>query len=159
VREGIDQAGSDLEAVLEDVRELSHGLRPPLLSRRGLRASLGELARRSRVPVELKVEIGERPHEMIETALYYLVAEALANVNRYANASTVSVTIASDPTGLRATITDDGDGGATPRPGSGLVGLADRIDVLGGGFKLESPRGHGTTITVTLPPTPPAIPG
>jgi signal transduction histidine kinase len=162
VRDGIEQAGQDLEAVLEDVRELSRGLRPPMLSRRGLRPSLLELARRSPVPVELDVELTERPHELIETAVYYVVAEALANANRHSNASTISVRIAADSDGsvapgrLHATVADDGDGGAAPM--SGLVGLADRIDVLGGRFELDSPPGRGTTITVTLPLTPPAVP-
>src|SRR5262245_13301967 len=164
VREGIEQAGQDLEAALEDVRELSRGLRPPMLSRRGLRPSLLELARRSPVPVELEVDLEERPHELIETAVYYVVAEALANANRYSHASTISVKIGVDPDGplspgsLRATVADDGDGGANPVPGSGLVGLADRIDVLGGRFALDSPPGRGTTISVSLPLTPPAAP-
>jgi GAF domain-containing protein len=172
-REGLERAGEDLESVLEDVRELSRGLRPPMLSRRGLRSALAGLARRSPVPVELEIDLDERPPEPIETAVYYVVAEALANAIRHSNASTISVTIGTDHAGgpfaigldgnrasvnLHATIADDGGGGAEQIPGSGLMGLADRIDVLGGRFALESPVGRGTTVTVVLPLAPPRTP-
>jgi signal transduction histidine kinase len=169
-REGLERAGEDLESVLEDVRELSRGLRPPMLSHRGLRPALLALVRRSPIPIELEIDLDERPPEAVETAVYYVVAEALANASKHSNASMISVTIATDHAGgpfaidlggrraavhVYATIADDGGGGAEQIPGSGLMGLADRIDVLGGRFVLESPVGHGTTVTVVLPLAPP----
>jgi GAF domain-containing protein len=165
-QEGLDRVSEDLESVLEEVRELSRGLHPPMLSRRGLRPTLLALTRRSPIPVELHVDLDERPPEPIETAVYYVVSEALTNAIRHSNASAISVTVATDHAGapfavgldgrhalvnLHATIADDGDGGAEPVPGSGLMGLVDRVDVLGGRLTLESPRGHGTTVSVSLP--------
>ena len=144
-----------------------------MLSRRGLRPALAALARHSPIPVGLEIDLDERPPEAVETAVYYAVAEALANASKHSNASTISVTIATDHAGgpfaidlggrraavhLHATIADDGDGGAEQIAGSGLMGLADRIDVLGGRFVLESPVGHGTTVSVVLPLAPPPAP-
>jgi signal transduction histidine kinase len=166
INAGLERMGGDLETVLEDVRELSRGLHPPLLSRGGLRRSLAALTRRSPIPVDLEIDLYERPPEAIETAVYYVVSEALTNAIRYSNASAISVTIATDHEGgpfgvrldgsgrivhLHVTIADDGVGGAQASVGSGLMGLIDRIDALGGHFALESPPGGGTRVSVELP--------
>jgi GAF domain-containing protein len=165
-RAGMDRMANDLESILADVRELSRGLHPPLLARGGLRPSLRALARRSPIPVEIDVELRERPPAAIETAVYYLVAEALTNAIKHSRASVISTTITTDhaggPFGVRldgrgvltnlyVTIADDGVGGAEPSAGSGLMGLVDRVDALGGRFSLESPPGNGTRISVVLP--------
>jgi GAF domain-containing protein len=165
-RAGMDRMAEDLESIVADVRELSRGLHPPLLARGGLRPSLRALARRSPIPVEIDVELRERPPAAIETAVYYLVAEGLTNAIKHSEASVVSVAITADHAGgpfgirldgrgvvtnLHVTIADDGVGGAEPSVGSGLMGLLDRVDALGGRFSLESPPGNGTRISVVLP--------
>jgi GAF domain-containing protein len=141
---------SDLEAILGDLRELSHGLHPPLLSRLGLGPSLQALARRSPIPVSLDVELRERPESSLETAMYYVVSEALTNAIKHSHASEISITI-SRGAALDAQIEDDGIGGADPAGGSGLTGLSDRVNALGGRFAFDSPAGGGTRISVELP--------
>jgi signal transduction histidine kinase len=143
----------DLEAILEDLRELSHGLHPTLLSRLGLGPSLQALARRSPIPVRLEVDLPERPAASLETAVYYVVSEALTNAIKHSHASEISVTIKRGEK-LEATIVDDGVGDADPSGGSGLVGLLDRIDALGGQFALDSPPRGGTRISIQLPVEP-----
>jgi signal transduction histidine kinase len=140
----------DLETILADLRELSHGLHPPLLSRLGLGPSLQALARRSPIPVRLDVHLPERPAAALETAMYYVVSEAVTNAIKHSNASEIAVAI-SGGTSLQASIVDDGIGGADPRGGSGLTGLVDRVDALGGRFALESPPRGGTRVSVELP--------
>jgi signal transduction histidine kinase len=154
-RAGLELVEQDLESVLEEVRELSRGLHPPLLSRRGLGPSIAALARRSPIPVELRVDLPERPGEAIEIAAYYVVSEALTNAIRHSQASSISVSVWRDGDRLQATIADDGVGGAAPVLGSGLIGLGDRVDALGGHLVLESPPGRGTTISIELPLTAP----
>jgi PAS domain S-box-containing protein len=152
-RSGLERVRHELEAVLEDVRELSHGLHPPLLSQAGLGPSLRALARRSPIPVNLDVSVSERPSESTETAVYYVISEALANVVKHARASEVSVVLTTAGNEIRATIEDDGYGGAEASAGSGLIGLIDRIEALGGRFALDSPPGHGTRISIEMPLT------
>jgi PAS domain S-box-containing protein len=149
----LERIGDDLEAVLEDVRELSHGLHPALLSRAGLGPSVRELARKSPIPLELNVSVSERPSESIETAVYYVISEALANVVKHAHASEISVALRTSGSGIRATIEDDGVGGAEASAGSGLIGLIDRVEALGGRFALDSPPGDGTRISIEMPLT------
>jgi PAS domain S-box-containing protein len=152
-RSELKRVRHELEAVLEDVRELSHGLHPPLLSQAGLGPSLRALARRSPIPVKLDVSVNERPSESTETAVYYVISEALANVAKHARASEISVVLTTSGSEIRAIIEDDGCGGAEASAGSGLVGLIDRIEALGGRFALDSPPGHGTRISVEMPLT------
>ena len=140
----------DLKGILMDLRELSHGLHPPLLSRLGLGPSLQALARRSPIPVRVDVNLPERPAESLETAVYYVVSEALTNAIKHSQASEITVTIAGCG-GLKASIVDDGIGGADPSGGSGLTGLFDRVDALGGQFACDSPPRGGTRISVELP--------
>jgi PAS domain S-box-containing protein len=148
---GLERIGREIEAVLDDVRELSRGLHPALLSQAGLRPSLRALARKSPIPVKLEVDVAERPSESIEIAVYYVVSEALTNAAKHARASEISVELAASSRGIRATIEDDGIGGAEASAGSGLVGLIDRVEALGGRFALDSPPGAGTRISIELP--------
>jgi signal transduction histidine kinase len=161
----------DIESILEDLRELSRGLHPPLLSRRGLLPALRALARRSPIPVDIDVELRQRPPDTVEMALYYVAAEALTNAIKHARATAVSMNLETDHVGypfqvgldgrgstgnLHLTIADDGIGGASLSGGSGLIGLVDRIDSLGGRLVVESPPGLGTRISVVIPLAPEA---
>jgi PAS domain S-box-containing protein len=148
---GLERIGRELEAVLEDVRELSHGLHPALLSQAGLGASLRALARKSPIPVTLDVRVGNRPSESTETAVYYVISEALANSAKHSGASEISVVVTTYRSEIRALVEDDGGGGAEASAGSGLVGLIDRVEALGGRFSLDSPPGRGTRISVEMP--------
>jgi signal transduction histidine kinase len=168
VRSGLERIGRDLELVLEGVRELSRGLHPPMLARRGLRTTLVALAGRSPIPVDLDIELDERPPEQIERVVYYAVSEALTNAIKHSNASAISVKIATDHPGgrfatgpdtsrgglnLHVTVADDGDGGAAPARGLGLAEIVDRVDALGGRLSIDSPPGRGTRIAIALPLT------
>jgi signal transduction histidine kinase len=143
----------DLDAILVDLRELSHGLHPQLLSRLGLGPSLQALARRSPIPVHLDVDLTERLPASLETAVYYVIAEALTNAIKHSDASEISIAITTGEK-LRASIADDGIGNADPGSGSGLTGLLDRVDALGGRFDLDSPPQGGTRISIELPVEP-----
>jgi signal transduction histidine kinase len=152
---GLEQVERDLESVLEDVREVSRGLHPALLSRSGLAPALRELARRSPIPVEIEIDLPERPPPSIETAIYYVIAEGLTNATRHSQGTSVVVTVnarneAGKPS-LHASIADDGIGGAEPSEGSGLRGAIDRVDALGGRLGLDSRPNAGTRISVELP--------
>jgi PAS domain S-box-containing protein len=149
----LDRVRDELEAVLEDVREISHGLHPALLSQAGLGPSLRALARKSTVPVELNVSIGQRPSEPTETAVYYVISEALANAAKHAQATRISVVLTTSGSEIRAIVEDDGVGGAEASAGSGLVGLVDRIEALGGRLTIDSPPGQGTRISIEMPLT------
>jgi signal transduction histidine kinase len=149
-RSALVGAEQDLDAILVDLRELSHGLHPQLLSRLGLGPSLRALARRSPIPVQLDVDLPERPAAPLETAVYYVLSEALTNAIKHSEASEISITVRSGDT-LQASIADNGLGDADPSGGSGLTGLLDRVDALGGRFTLESPPRGGTRISVELP--------
>jgi signal transduction histidine kinase len=137
--------------VVEDLREISRGIHPAILSDGGLGPALRTLARRAGIAVELDVTpIGRLP-EPVEVAAYYVVSEALTNVTRHARASVVAVDVAASGGTLGVYVRDDGAGGADPLRGSGLVGLKDRIEALGGTFSVHSPPGHGTTVSCELP--------
>jgi PAS domain S-box-containing protein len=153
VQSGLERIRDELEAVLDDVRELSHGLHPALLSQAGLGPSLRALARRSPIPVKLDARVSERPSESTETAVYYVISEALANAAKHARASEISVVVTTSGSEIRAVIEDDGSGGAEVSAGSGLVGLIDRTEALGGRFALDSPPGHGTKLSIAMPLT------
>jgi signal transduction histidine kinase len=140
-----------LTDVTEELRELSRGIHPAILSRGGLRAALSALARRSPVPVELDVSTTGRLPDHVEVAAYYVVSEALTNAVKHADASHVSVEVGELDGSVVLSIRDDGMGGADPRRGSGLIGLRDRVEALGGTLELSSPAGAGTTLHVTFP--------
>jgi signal transduction histidine kinase len=141
--------------VIEEVREISRGLHPALLARRGLRPPLQALARRSPIPVELHVS-GPRLPAPVEVATYYAVSEALTNAIKHSRASVITIEIESTETDLRATVQDDGIGGAVVGAGSGLSGLIDRLDALGGTFVLDSRTEGGTRVEITLRAAPSA---
>jgi signal transduction histidine kinase len=152
--EGLKRLDGDLGLVIDEVREISRGLHPALLARRGLRAPLQALARRSSIPVELHVS-GPRSPESVEVATYYAVSEALTNAIKHSRAAVIAIEIESTETHLRATVQDDGIGGAVVGAGTGLSGLIDRLDALGGSVAVSSPTGGGTRIEIGLPTAPP----
>lgn len=150
---GLDRAVAEATEALDELRETARGIHPAVLKDGGLATALRTLARRSPVPVELDLQTRERLPEPVEVSAYYVVAEALTNAAKHAQASTVTVTVqrrAAD-TVLRLTIVDDGVGGADFDRGTGLLGLRDRVEALGGRIGLDSPRGAGTTLTADLP--------
>jgi PAS domain S-box-containing protein len=147
----LDRIDEALDRVLDDVREISRGVHPAILSQWGLERALRVLARRSSTPVELDIKLGERLPESIEIAAYYVVSEALANVAKHAEASFASVSARESNRRLFVSVRDDGVGGADARSGSGLSGLVDRVEVMRGDLVLESPPGQGTTISIELP--------
>jgi signal transduction histidine kinase len=141
--------------VLHDVREISRGIHPAILSEHGLEPALKALARRSPVPVHLTVRVAARLPDRVELGAYYIVSEALANVAKHANAETVMVTVEVGLGVLSLSVRDDGAGGADP-DGSGLTGLRERAEALGGTLNLTSPPGRGTSVDVRLPAAGPA---
>ncbi|QYN38753.1 AAA family ATPase [Pseudonocardia sp. DSM 110487] len=151
----LDNLAAGLTEALDELRELSRGIHPAILAEGGLFAALKGLARRSAVPVEPDVRVDRRLPEQIEIAVYYLVAEALANAAKHAYASVVHVEVdtahgdADDV--LRVRVRDDGRGGADLADGSGLVGLKDRVEALGGRLDVQSAPGVGTTVYAELP--------
>jgi signal transduction histidine kinase len=148
--EMLDRAGDELERGLAELRELARGIHPTVLTEDGLAAAIGALAERSPVPTSIVVP-DRRFDPAIEATAYYVVAEALTNVARYAGQTTASVSIAHDGKVLSVEIHDDGPGGAVASRGSGLQGLGDRVAAVGGTFRVNSPPGGGTTITATIP--------
>ncbi len=140
-----------LTVVLEELREISSGIHPAILSEGGLAPALKMLARRSPIPVELDVRVEGRLPESVEVAAYYVVAEVLTNVAKHAHASSVQVGVAEADGALSVKVRDDGVGGADSARGSGLVGLRDRVETLGGTIAIDSPRGEGTAIDLALP--------
>ena len=154
----LDRARAQLSQVLDELRELARGLHPPALTNGGLRPALKTLARRCAVPVRLDIALDERLPEQVELAAYCAVSEALANAAKYAQAGVVDVEAHTDETELHLCVRDDGDGGADPGRGSGLIALTDRIEALGGWLGLHSPPGCGTTLRIALPLAPPGSP-
>ncbi len=150
-RTDLDRIGEDIAGSLEDLREISRGLHPAVLSKGGLGPALRMLARRSAVPVEVHVNTDSRYPPTAETAAYYVVSEALTNTAKHAAASLVHVVVDAQDGTLRLSTRDDGVGGADQRLGTGLTGLRDRIEALGGSITITSPTGHGTAIEVSLP--------
>ena len=117
----------------------------------GLDSALESLARRSTVPTAVFCDVSERLSEQVELALYFVACEALANVAKYAEATTASVRLSGAPTGVVIEIADDGIGGADQTAGTGLRGLADRVEALGGSLLVTSPAGAGTVVTAEIP--------
>jgi signal transduction histidine kinase len=145
------QINQGLAGALEELRDLSRGIHPAILSEGGLAPALKALARRSAVPVELDLAIAERLGDHVEVAAFYVVSEALTNASKHARASAVEVSARVDDGILRLTIGDDGVGGADPARGSGLTGLTDRVAALGGTIGIASPPAQGTSLRVELP--------
>ena len=140
-----------LTAALDDLREVALGIHPAGLSEDGLTPALKRLASRSPLRVNLDVRADGRFREPVEVAAYYVVSEALTNAAKYAGAPVVDVAVAADDGALRVEVRDDGRGGADPAEGSGLLGLRDRVEAIGGTMRLTSPPGAGTSLSVVLP--------
>jgi PAS domain S-box-containing protein len=146
----VDDAIDELAAAIADLRELARGIHPAALTELGLGAALRQVAERAPVPVELDAP-DARYDERLESAAYYIASEALANMARYAGATSARVTVHEDGASLVVTVEDDGAGGADPGAGTGLRGLADRVAALDGTFAVDSPPGAGTRIRAELP--------
>jgi signal transduction histidine kinase len=137
--------------VIDEVREICRGIHPAILSTAGLRPALRALGRRSAVPVNTQVRIDGRLPEAVEVGAYYVVSEMLTNAAKHARASVVEVNAELSGGKLRVCVRDDGVGGADAHRGSGLVGLKDRVEALGGTVSIHSPAGSGTTVLCELP--------
>jgi len=140
-----------LRNAIDDLREISRGIHPAILSHGGLGAALRTLARRSPVPVKLNAAIEGSLPERVEVAAYYVVSEALTNAARHAHASVADIEVAARDGELALEIRDDGVGGADQERGTGLIGLKDRVEALGGRIVVESPPDRGTSLVVTIP--------
>ena len=151
LREELGRLARGTAEILEELREISRGIHPAVLSLGGLGLALKALARRSPVPVKLDVRVQARLPERAEVAAYFVVSEALANVAKHARASVVEVQVEVRDGALAVSISDDGIGGADPSRGSGLIGLTDRVEASGGTISISSHAGAGTQITAELP--------
>ena len=149
----LTKVAEGLANVLDELREMARGIHPAILAKGGLGSALKTLARRCPVPVELDVRAQARLPERVEVAAYYVVSEALTNAAKHAHASVVNVEVDTVEGALRLRVRDDGVGGADPVRGSGLVGLKDRVEALGGTLAVQSPAGAGTALRVELPLT------
>jgi signal transduction histidine kinase/ketosteroid isomerase-like protein len=148
----LSRLATGLTDVLDDLRELSRGLHPAVLSEDGLGPALHSLALRSAVPVDLRVDLdSQRFEEPVEVAAYYVASEALTNTAKHAEASRAEVRVVHRNGWLKLSVSDDGRGGADASSGSGLTGLVDRVEAIGGSIEIDSPPDGGTTVTVKLP--------
>jgi signal transduction histidine kinase len=150
----LGEAEAELAAALEELRALAQGIHPAVLTEHGLGPALRTLAARSPLPVEIRHVPDERLPAPVEAAAYFVVSEALANVAKHAHASAAFVSIARRGDSLEVEVQDDGVGGAEPRAGSGLAGLADRVHTLEGRLTIESKLGHGTCLRANIPYVP-----
>jgi signal transduction histidine kinase len=149
-RDQMARAEDQLARTLEELRWLAHGLHPRVLSEHGLAGALAVLAKDLSLPVEIKISDDQLP-ERVAVAVYFVCAEALTNVAKHAAAAHVAVAVTSSDDRVRVEIADDGIGGADPAHGSGLRGLADRVETFGGTLLVESTSGHGTRLTAEIP--------
>ncbi len=147
----LEEAMDELAEATKELRELARGIHPAVLSDHGLEAALGGLAERSPVPVEVLETPAQRLPAAVESATYFVIAEALTNVARYAEASAATVRVARENGEVEVEVSDDGVGGADPGAGSGLRGLSDRLAALEGGLVVSSPLGEGTTVRARIP--------
>jgi signal transduction histidine kinase len=151
LKTALSEAVGELNATTDEVREIAQGIHPAILTQGGLAPALRTLALRCSMPVEVVVEPEERLPEPVEVAAYYVAAEALTNAAKHAAASRARVTLERHDGLLRLQVSDNGVGGADPSTGSGLTGMRDRVEALGGSLAVRSPRGHGTVLDVALP--------
>ncbi|MDT7583749.1 MAG: hypothetical protein QOE32_1299 [Pseudonocardiales bacterium] len=151
LRAQLSRVVDGLAEALEELQEISRGIHPAILTQGGLGPALRTLARRSTVPVELELGVEVPLPGPVEVAVYYVVSEAVTNTAKHAHASTVRVAVEARDGVLELSIRDDGSGGADPTRGSGLIGLTDRVDALGGAIEVVSPVGQGTMLHITLP--------
>ena len=151
VGEKFSRIAAGLGAAVEELQELSRGIHPAILSDAGLGPALEALALRSPIPVELEVMTKERFAQPVEVAAYFAASEFLANAAKHSQASRIDVALTRENEGLLLSVSDDGIGGADPGRGSGLVGLRDRVEALGGSLAIKSKAGDGTSVVATLP--------
>jgi signal transduction histidine kinase len=149
----LSNTAKGLAGAVEELQEISRGIHPAILSKGGLGPALRTLARRSAIPVELELHSDRRLPQPIEAAAYYVVSEALTNAAKHSRASAVWVDVETGDGVVRVSIRDDGVGGAAPGQGSGLLGLKDRVEALGGELEIESATGSGTSLRVKIPLT------
>jgi signal transduction histidine kinase len=154
----MDEVAAGLDGVLEDLREIARGLHPAILADGGLQPALRTLARRSPISTDLDIQVGRRLRDPVEIAAYYTVSEALTNAAKHARATTAQIEVAESDGVLHVRVRDNGRGGANFSHGSGLVGLKDRAEALGGHLRLHSTPRTGTTLEVTLPLNEPGEP-
>ncbi|MEV8375288.1 histidine kinase [Kribbella sp. NPDC056861] len=145
----LDQGVAELATAIAELRQIAHGLRPTSLDD-GLHAALAAITQTLPIPVQLHIGPGELPDDLATTA-YFVAAEAVTNAAKYSRATAIAVRVAQSAADVRIRVEDDGCGGATPRPGSGLSGLVDRVAAVGGSLSMHSPAGRGTTIEAVLP--------
>jgi signal transduction histidine kinase len=151
MRADLQDASNHLMTVMEEVREIARGIYPAILAQAGLGPALRTLARRSSAPARVRANLGSRLPREVEVAAYYVVSEALTNAVKYSRAQLIDITAEVRGPVLKVTVTDDGIGGADPTRGSGLIGLTDRVEALGGRLWLHSPHGDGTRIDCEIP--------
>jgi signal transduction histidine kinase len=147
----LESAKSDLAAAIGELRELARGRNPSVLTDRGLGAAVHEIAAHSAVPIEVLAVPSSRMSEVVETTAYYVIAEAIANAQKHAQASAIQVLVLASAHGLRVEVGDDGVGGAVQTSGSGIEGLRDRVEARGGTLEVDSPPGSGTLVTAWIP--------
>jgi signal transduction histidine kinase len=150
-RARLDEARSEIALSLDELRDVARGLHPAVVSGHGLEVALESIAAHAPVPVRLRVQLEDRLHEPLEVAAYYVVAESLANIGKHAEAASATVNVWRSLGEVVVEVTDDGVGGADTERGSGLRGLADRVEALGGRLRVWSPPGGGTRVRAELP--------
>jgi len=151
LRDELSGVATGLAAAVEDLQEISRGIHPAILTKGGLAPALRALALRSPIPVDLRIVTEERLAEPLEVAAYFVASEALANAAKHSEASRIDVSLERRDGALVLSVRDDGVGGVEPARGSGIVGLDDRVEALGGSLGVDSRPGKGTTITAELP--------
>ena len=146
-----DEAASELKLAIQELRELARGIHPAILTEAGLADAITALAERSAVPATVRSVPDRRLPPAVEATAYFVVSEALANVAKHANATSVSIAATATPTTLRVEVGDDGVGGADAANGTGIRGLQDRVAAIGGTLRMESPAGQGTLAVAEIP--------
>ncbi|HEX5369784.1 MAG TPA: ATP-binding protein [Dehalococcoidia bacterium] len=147
----MDQSARELDAAIAELRELAQGIHPAILTDEGLSAATEVLLERTKLLADFRNTLATRPPPSVEAAAYYVVAEALSNVAKYAQANTLKINLDHQEGRLVVTVSDNGIGGADQSRGSGLQGLSDRVAAVGGELEIHSPAGGGTTLTATFP--------
>jgi signal transduction histidine kinase len=147
----IKEARSELEQAIDELRALAHGNHPPLLIERGLAPMIADMASRSPIPIRLGGMPARRLPLSAEASSYYVIAEAVANAQKHARASVIRLSVRTRGSAVLVEVADDGAGGAAETPGSGLKGLRERVEAVGGTFAVDSPAGRGTHIIAAIP--------
>jgi signal transduction histidine kinase len=151
LRTQLEVAAQETAEAIRELRELARGIHPAILGDAGLEAAVGGLARRAGIPVDVSMMLDGRLPPLVESTAYFTIAEALTNAQRHARASLATVRVVDNGSSLDLEVSDDGQGGAEPRRGTGLRGLADRVMAIGGRFEVDSAVGRGTRIRASIP--------